>query len=221
MGKETLYNFNVENPVAVSREEYVDVGSGVNILGNVKRAFRGGSAFQIWDAASGGNQLVEDEDYELLSKDDFYSSFANYVVYGGFRILNPAYQTGSIYITYQIVGTYIDADFFNTFTEKMDAGVFELTDGATIAIDWNNGATQYITLADVGRTVTFANPVEGTVYRLIIIQGSGGSKTITSWPTIKWAGGSVPVFSTAEGKADIVTLLYANATYYADINKNF
>jgi len=103
----------------------------------------------------------------------------------------------------------------------MPAGAYELTDGVTIAIDWDNGATQYVVLGATGRTVTFANPVNGAVYRFIIIQDDSGSRTITTWPTIKWAGGSAPTLTTTGGKADVVTLLYANSSYYGDCSKVF
>lgn len=102
----------------------------------------------------------------------------------------------------------------------MGSGVHQLVDNSIIAIDWSNGNTQYVELSDVGRAVTFDNPIDGEVYRLIIIQ-TGGSKTITTWPTIKWAGGSPPTLTTTDGKTDIVTLLYINSTYYADCNVNF
>ncbi len=95
-------------------------------------------------------------------------------------------------------------------------GVKSLTDGATIAIDWDNGATQYVVLGATGRTVTFAHPVEGEVYRFIIIQDGTGSRTITTWPTVKWAGGAAPTLSTDANAIDIVTLLYANSAYYGD-----
>ena len=111
-----------------------------------------------------------------------------------------------------------------TARESMNAqpgSVYELTDGATIAIDWDNGATQYVVLGATGRTVTFANPREGEVYRFIIIQDGTGSRTITTWPTIKWAGGSAPTLTTTGGKADVVTLLYANSSYYGDCSKVF
>ena len=101
------------------------------------------------------------------------------------------------------------------------AGAYELTDGATIPIDWDNGATQYVVLGATGRTVTFANPVNGAVYRFIIIQDGSGSQTITTWPTIKWAGGSAPTLTITGGKADVVTLLYANSSYYGDCSKVF
>ncbi len=106
-------------------------------------------------------------------------------------------------------------------TGMMGAGTYTLTDGATIAIDWNNGATQTVTLGATGRLVTMANPVAGQVYRLIIVQDATGSRTITTWPTIKWAGGAAPTLTTTAGKTDIITLLYSGGAYYADCNKNF
>ena len=105
--------------------------------------------------------------------------------------------------------------------DAMPAGAYELTDGVTIAIDWDNGATQYVVLGATGRTVTFANPVNGAVYRFIIIQDGSGSQTITTWPTIKWAGGAAPVLSTAASAIDIVTLLYVGSTYYGDCSFAF
>jgi hypothetical protein len=98
---------------------------------------------------------------------------------------------------------------------------YSLTDGATIAINWNNGATQYVVLGATGRTVTFANPVNGQVYRIIIKQDANGSRTITTWPTIYWSGGRAPTLSTAGNSIDIVTLLYTGTTYYGDFSKKF
>ncbi len=103
----------------------------------------------------------------------------------------------------------------------LPAAAYELTDGATIAIDWDNGATQYVVLGATGRTVTFANPVNGAVYRFIIIQDGSGSRTITTWPSIKWSGGAAPILSTTGDYIDIVTLLYCNGVYYGDISLDF
>lgn len=106
-----------------------------------------------------------------------------------------------------------------SISAKEPGGVYALSDGATIAVDWSNGATQYVTLGATGRTVTFANPVEGAVYRLVIFPNETG--TITTWPTIKWSGGSAPTLTTTAAKADIVTLLHVNSSYYADCAYNF
>jgi hypothetical protein len=83
----------------------------------------------------------------------------------------------------------------------------------TVAVNWANGSTQVVTITSTGQTVTFSNLVSGQVYRLIVIQGSGGSKTITTWPTITWMGGNAaPTLSTTAGKADILTFYYSATT---------
>ena len=110
---------------------------------------------------------------------------------------------------------------YNKIVGLMPGLAYKLTDGATIAIDWDNGATQYVTLGATGRTVTFANPVSGQIYRLIIIQDGTGSRTITTWPSIKWSGGAAPALTTGANDIDIVTLLYTNSVYYGDCSFDF
>ena len=103
----------------------------------------------------------------------------------------------------------------------MGASAYGLSDGATIAVDWTNGTTQYVTLAGENRTVTFSHPISGQVYRIILIQDETGNRTIETWPTIYWSGGLAPTLSTAGNSIDIVTLLYTGTTYYGDFAKNF
>jgi hypothetical protein len=101
-----------------------------------------------------------------------------------------------------------------------NGGSYALTDGATIAIDWNNGNTQYVTLGG-NRTITLSNPIEGGRYGLFLIQDATGSRTIT-WPAgIKWAGGTAPTLTTTASKADIITLLYVNGIYYGNYSKEY
>lgn len=107
-----------------------------------------------------------------------------------------------------------------TAPEWTAEGAYALSDSATIAINWANGPVQYVTLGG-NRIITFTGPVVGRTYVLILIQDGTGSRTISSWPTISWAGGAAPTLTTTAGKTDIVTLLYANGIYYADCAKNF
>ena len=96
---------------------------------------------------------------------------------------------------------------------------FGLTDGGTIALDWNNSNVQSVTIAG-NRTFTFANPKEGGRYLILLKQDATGSRTVT-WPTITWAGGTAPTLTTTGNKTDIITLIYANSTYYGEISKNY
>ncbi len=130
MATSTLYDFNYTTPVQVTREEHINVGSGVNILGDVSRGFKNGLDFEIWTAASGGTQLTESTDYDLVSVnikgDTWYSNESGYTVISGFQITNATYQTGSIFITYKVVGSYTDATFFNTMRTEVDTNITDI-----------------------------------------------------------------------------------------------
>jgi hypothetical protein len=97
---------------------------------------------------------------------------------------------------------------------------YALTDGATVAIDWNNGPVQKVVLGG-NRTITFANPVSGGRYLLIIVQDATGSRTIASWPTIKWTGGLAPTLTTTANKADMISITYDGTSYYGMASVNF
>lgn len=97
---------------------------------------------------------------------------------------------------------------------------FGLTDGATIALDWNNGNVQSVTLAG-NRTFTFANPVDGGRYSILLRQDATGSRTIT-WPgTVLWSGGTAPTLTTTANKTDIVTFIWNGTSYFGTMSPNF
>lgn len=96
---------------------------------------------------------------------------------------------------------------------------FALTDGSTIAVNWNNGNAQSVTLGG-NRTVTFANPKSGAVYRLYLKQDGTGNRTV-NWPTIKWQGGSAPTLTTAANKTDIITVVWDGTDYFGSASLNY
>src|SRR5687768_3871372 len=96
-----------------------------------------------------------------------------------------------------------------------------LTDGSTVAVDWNNSQNQTLTPGG-NRTLTFANGLAGSTYSLTITQAATGSRLIT-WPSsVKWAGGSAPTLTTTAARTDQIHF-YFDGTYYRDIAivKNF
>jgi len=98
-----------------------------------------------------------------------------------------------------------------------------LTDGATITWNVTNGGNAVVTLAGTGRTLSITNPVAGYTYSIRIIQGSGGSKTITTWPTnTKWPdNGTVITLSTSAGEYDKVNLEYDGVNFYASYQNDY
>ena len=105
----TLIDYDRQNPTAIAREEYEDVGADAFSPGTFPRAFRN---LEVWDAAADGNQLILNTDYELVLADPELSGL-NYeaqAVYKTLRVINATYQTGSIWLTYSAVGTYPTSD---------------------------------------------------------------------------------------------------------------
>lgn len=49
--------------------------------------------------------------------------------------------------------------------------------------------------------------IEGQVLIRNLIQDGTGSRTVTWFPTINWAGGSAPTLTTTESRADVIGLL--------------
>ena len=121
---DTLYDFNYASPTAVDRQEYTDVGAAAFYLGTCPRAFLGGTDFEIWTAAVGGTQLTEGVDYTISQNnargDVFYSRQSGETVYSDVTIDNVTYQTGSIFITYKIIGSYITAETLNGVIDAID-----------------------------------------------------------------------------------------------------
>lgn len=87
-----------------------------------------------------------------------------------------------------------------------------LTFGSPIVWNVTNGGNAKVTLTGTGATLNITNPVAGYTYTVEITQGSGGSKTITTWPTgTTWSGPNT--LSTTAGDTDLA-VLYWNGTNY-------
>lgn len=84
--------------------------------------------------------------------------------------------------------------------------------GASLTLDWNNGNVQRTGLtANCG--LTFSNPVVGASYFVELLQGAGGSKTVT-WPgTVKWEGDTAPTLTTTAGRKDAFVFTWNGAAY--------
>jgi hypothetical protein len=142
MSKATIYNIKTAGYGAIE-ESYVDVGSSNFILGYEKRGFYG-SSVEIWTGTGKtGVQLTENTDYTLQTKDLFYSARIGSDIYTEINVSNATYQTGTIYITYNPIGTYVDKAVhdktyyvYNTTSwqnaiEQVSAGNYKIKDEIT------------------------------------------------------------------------------------------
>ena len=116
---------------------------------------------------------------------------------GGTKILNGT-------------GTVLQNLTANTITLKKytETRVDTTASSTTLALNLNSGMIHKVTLNSSITTFSFTNIPSGTVatgVTLILIQGTGGSKTI-SWPgAYKFQGGTAPTLSTTEGDIDVLT----------------
>lgn len=107
MSLATLYKYVTGTYTTITDEQYTDFGT-ISQLGTVKRAFLE-TSFVIRTAAGGGGTLLTlNVDYEFYQKDAYYTTAESANVWTGIKILNVAYETGDLFITYRTIGSYTD-----------------------------------------------------------------------------------------------------------------
>jgi len=86
-------------------------------------------------------------------------------------------------------------------------------DGATVTFDLDSGNIQAVTL-EGNRTLAISNENAGQVFVLRLIQDGTGSRTVTWFSTIKWAGGSAPTLTTTASKEDVLGFITTSTDNY-------
>lgn len=101
------------------------------------------------------------------------------------------------------------------------------TDGATITFDGGAagspvggpvsensdelvGADRHIVVLAGNRTLALANVINGQKLELLLTQDATGSRTVTWFSGIKWAGGSAPTLTTTANKSDFLAIEVIN-----------
>lgn len=87
------------------------------------------------------------------------------------------------------------------------------TDGATITFDMSASNIHTVTLGG-NRTLAVSNVSVGQCFILRLQQDATGSRTVTWFTTIKWAGGSAPTLTTTASKADLIWFICTSAGNY-------
>jgi hypothetical protein len=97
----------------------------------------------------------------------------------------------------------------------IDSGYQTATDGATVTFDLGNGGYRKhkVTLGGA-RTLAISNGIVGQVFIIDLIQDATGSRTVTWFSTIKWAGGTVPTLTTTANKIDSFGFIVTSAGNY-------
>lgn len=104
--------------------------------------------------------------------------------------------TGAIHNTY---GTYGD--------------ITSDSDGATVTFNLATSNIHKVTLGG-NRTMALSNEHVGQCFILRLLQDGTGSRTVTWFTTIKWAGGVAPTLTTTASKADVLGFIVTGAGTY-------
>lgn len=99
-----------------------------------------------------------------------------------------------------------------TVTGAHEAWVTD-SDGATITFDLSAGNKHRVTLAG-NRILALSNVQSGHVFIVTLIQDATGSRTVTWFSTIAWAGGSAPTLTTTASKADTFGFIQTSTDNY-------
>lgn len=84
-----------------------------------------------------------------------------------------------------------------------------------IAINAALGSYFSCTINSTGHTLTISNASPGQVIDVEVTQGSGGSKTITTYTNVSWPAQTAPTLTTTAAHIDVLHFLYnATAGYF-------
>jgi len=182
------------------------VGGAINIRGGDTATnsvdggtvtIRGGNSQNGSTSGNGGNVVIS-------------GGFATTVGVGGYIALQTG-VTGSVTERLRVAndGTITTAtgtsvDFGARYTELNSA----VTAAASTSINCALGNNFTVSMGASITTLSFTNvPASGRVYSMTLFLAYTGSFNVT-WPaSVKWAGGSAPTLTSANGKADIITLV--------------
>lgn len=86
-------------------------------------------------------------------------------------------------------------------------------DGTTITFDLDSANTHSVILGG-NRTLALSNADAGQKFIIRLTQDGTGSRTVTWFSTIKWAGGVTPTLTTTANKTDVFGFICTSAGNY-------
>ena len=100
-----------------------------------------------------------------------------------------------------------------TFSKATKPALKSNSDASTVTFDVNEANVHTVTLG-ANRVFAISNETAGQKFMIRILQDATGSRTVTWFSTIKWAGGSAPTLTTTANKADLVGFLVTGTDTY-------
>src|SRR5258706_3396772 len=78
----------------------------------------------------------------------------------------------------------------------------------TIAIDARLGSYFSVTISSTGHTLTTSHPSPGPESYVEVTQGSGGSKTITTYTLVSWPAQTAPTLTATAAHIDVLRFVW-------------
>ena len=129
-------------------------------------------------------------------------------VYGGLATTPPysgATPVGYCYNNYQI-SFYPPGAIASTSSAPITYSITTANDGATVTFDLSTSVFQTVVLGG-NRTLAVTGDVVGRPFTIILKQDATGSRTVTWWSGIRWAGGSAPSLTAMAAKEDTLVFI--------------
>jgi hypothetical protein len=130
---------------------------------------------------------------------------------GDFTISQGTATVGTRVAVVNTAQEYTAAHNFNATT---------LTSGTSIAWDLSSNQVARLVLSTNGTMADASNKVDGSVYILLVTQGTG-SNTLAWNATYKWPGGTAPTLTTGSAKSDIFTFISNGTSLFGVASQNY
>jgi hypothetical protein len=106
------------------------------------------------------------------------------------------------------------------YTAAHNFNATTLTSGTTIPWDLSANQVARLVLSTNGTMNDATNKVDGSVYILLVTQGTG-SNTLAWDATYKWSGGTSPTLTTGSAKSDIFTFVSNGTSLFGVASQNY
>ena len=124
------------------------------------------------------------------------------------------YKLGSVTSTAKAVSTAGAQSIAGKKTFVSTVGTIKTdTDGATVTFDLDVANIHQVTLGG-NRTLAIDNEDSGQVFIIRLVQDGTGSRTVTWFSTIKWAGGVAPTLTTTASGIDVFGFITTGTDTY-------
>ena len=166
------------------------------------------SATADWDDV--GIYLVASGSWTRHAQHPLGMQAASYV----FKVTNGTAYTDTYWQTVNLTSTVYGSEDIEYFQISPHSnGLIQATDQATVIFDmWKTHDWEVILAAN--RTLSIINEGKGNILRVKLTQDATGSRTVTWWSGISWAGGSVPTLTTTVNKSDWFGFINTGAGTY-------